>query len=133
MAFGSVWTTWMNGPHDATLARFEHALARGSEAGYELILFVSGASELSTRAIASARRLCDAYLAPHYRLTVVDVHDDLAAVIDHRVIATPTLVRTRPPPVRRVVGDLSQSERVLRALDLPRPTTTPATDPLAAR
>jgi circadian clock protein KaiB len=123
----------MTGPHDATLARFERALARGSDTGYELILFVSGASELSARAIESARRLCDAHLAPHYRLTVVDVHDDLAAVIDHRVIATPTLVRTRPPPVRRVVGDLTQSERVLRALDLPRPTATTSTDPLAAR
>jgi circadian clock protein KaiB len=117
----------MSGPHDATLTRFEDALARDSETRFELILFVSGASELSARAIASAKRLCDAHLAPHYRLTVVDVHDDLPAVIDHRVIATPTLVRTRPPPVRRVVGDLSQPERVLRALDLPRPTTTTTT------
>jgi arginase family enzyme len=109
----------------------EDALARGGGAGYELILFVSGASELSARAIASAKRLCDAHLTPHYRLTVVDVHDDLAAVMDNRVIATPTLVRTPPPPVRRVVGDLSQPERVLRALDLLRPTAS--TDPLATR
>jgi circadian clock protein KaiB len=128
----------MTDPHDATLTRFEDALARGSDAGFELILFVSGASELSARAIASAKRLCDAHLAPHYRLTVVDVHDDLAAVIDHRVIATPTLVRTKPPPVRRVVGDLSQPDRVLRALDLPRLTTiatiaTTSTDPQATR
>ena len=72
----------MTAPHDATLERFEDALAALDEAGYELTLFVSGASDLSARAIANARRLCDVHLDGRYHLSVVDVHEDPAAVLE---------------------------------------------------
>jgi circadian clock protein KaiB len=85
----------------------------------ELTLYVSGASELSARAIANARALCDVSLDGRCSLTVVDVHEDPAAALRSQVIAMPTLVRSRPLPERRVVGDLSDSAKVLRALDLP--------------
>ena len=85
----------------------------------ELTLFVSGATDLSARAIANARDLCDVHLGGRYHLTVVDARDDPAAMLDHRVLATPTLVRNRPLPVRRVVGDLSHTTKVLLALELP--------------
>lgn len=86
---------------------------------YDLILFVSGASEISARAIADARLLCELHLKGRYRLAVVDLHDDPAAVLSAHVFAAPTLVRNRPLPVRRAIGNLSNAGRVLAALDLP--------------
>ena len=85
---------------------------------YELTLFVSGASDISVRAIANARRLCDAHLPARHRLSVVDVHDDVAAALRSGVTTMPTLVRNRPLPVRRIAGDLSHTADVLLALDL---------------
>jgi circadian clock protein KaiB len=85
---------------------------------YELTLFVSGATELSARAIAHARELCDVHLDGLCRLSVVDVHEDTAAVLSSRVVVAPTLVRTQPLPVRRFVGDLSQTDKVLLGLEL---------------
>jgi circadian clock protein KaiB len=93
---------------------------------YDLTLFVSGASDLSARAVANARALCDAHLAGRYVLAVVDVHVDPAAAGEHHVLAAPTLVRNLPLPVRRLVGDMSDTTKVLMALDLPLAVTAPA-------
>jgi circadian clock protein KaiB len=86
---------------------------------YELTLFVSGASALSARAIATARQLCDLNLGDGYHLAVVDVHGDPAALAGRSVVAVPTLVRNRPRPERKVVGDLSDTAKVLLALEIP--------------
>ena len=86
------------------------------ELEYELTLFVSGASELSARAITNATQLCDAHLRGRHRLSVLDVHNDAAGAAHHRVFALPTLVRDRPLPVRRITGDLSDTDDVLLAL-----------------
>jgi circadian clock protein KaiB len=101
------------------LPRFGGQPATPGEIRYELTLFVGGASELSARAITNARLLCDTYLGGRYRLTVVDLHETPAAVLDGLVLVAPTLVKDLPLPVRKVVGDLSQTDRVLLALDLP--------------
>jgi circadian clock protein KaiB len=93
---------------------------------YELSLFVSGASDLSARAIANARRICEAHLSGRYHLSVVDVHEDPAALLGSRVVAAPTLVKNLPLPVRLLVGDLSQTEKVLAALGLPVVAEAPA-------
>jgi circadian clock protein KaiB len=85
---------------------------------YDLTLFISGASDLSARAVADARHLCDAHLGGRCDLSVVDLHDDAGSGLHSHVLATPTLVRTGPPPTRRIVGDLSDSGKVLLALDL---------------
>jgi circadian clock protein KaiB len=108
----------MTTPNDATLKRFEHALAHRDDSWYELTLIVSGASALSARAIANARRLCDAHLEGRYHLSVVDLHEDPASVASEHVLAAPTLVRNQPLPVRKFVGDLSHTKRVLLALGL---------------
>ena len=92
----------------------------GAEDGYHLTLFVSGASDLSARAIAAAGQLCDGHLSGRCHLTVIDIHDDPDAAVRSRVYAVPALVRTRPLPVRRVVGDLSRTGHVLSALRLSR-------------
>jgi circadian clock protein KaiB len=92
--------------------------ATRGEGRYELTLFVSGASDLSARAIANARELCDTRLEGRYELSVVDVHENAAAALNSDVIAAPTLVRNWPLPVRKLVGDLSRTDKVLIALDL---------------
>jgi circadian clock protein KaiB len=89
------------------------------ENAFELTLFVNGASALSARAIANARRICDVHLDGRYYLSVVDVHDDPGAAFRSEVVASPTLVRNRPLPMRKVVGDLSLTRKVLMALELP--------------
>lgn len=96
------------------------------EVWFELALFVSGASDLSARAIAQARELCDAHLGDRYRLSILDVHDDQAAALSHGVIVAPTLVKIRPAPARQYVGDLSPAGRVLLALELPERADRPA-------
>jgi circadian clock protein KaiB len=108
----------MTTPNEATLKRFEDALADRDESWYELTLIVSGASALSSRAIANARRLCDTYLEGRYHLSVVDLHEEPTSVASEHVLAAPTLVKTRPLPVRKFVGDLSHTNRVLVALGL---------------
>jgi circadian clock protein KaiB len=89
------------------------------ETRYEFTLFVSGASALAARAIGNARRLCDLHCSGNYRLSVVDIHEDASRLLTSNVLLTPTLVKTLPLPVRRVVGDLSQKDKVVASLDLP--------------
>jgi circadian clock protein KaiB len=90
----------------------------GDEPKPELTLFVSGASDLSARAIADARELCDVRLGGRYELSVIDIHEDADAVLSHGVRAAPTLVRTWPLPRRRFIGDVSHSDDVLLKLGL---------------
>lgn len=116
----------MSTPGDATLKRFEDALAQRDASWYELTLIVSGASALSARAIANARRLCDTHLEGRYHLSVVDLHEEPASAAGEHVLAAPTLVKNRPLPVRKFVGDLSHTDRVLLALGLSVPAASEA-------
>jgi circadian clock protein KaiB len=102
---------------DAT-ARFEARLEEQETAVYVLTLFVTGASEMSGHAIANVRALCDQHLAGRHTLEVVDVHRDPSLMSEHDVVAAPTLIREQPLPKRMLVGDLSDTERVLAALDI---------------
>ena len=112
-------TTPRETTHDATLVRFQDALVDAERTVYELTLFVSGASDLSSRAIANATSLCERYLPGRYELSIIHLEDEPAAALDSNVLAAPTLVRYQPLPVRMIIGDLSQTARVLRSLDLP--------------
>jgi len=85
---------------------------------YELTLYVNGASDRSARAIADVRALCDLHLAGRHRLLVVDVNVEPAAFLRSGVLAAPALVRDHPLPTRRLVGDLSNAQKVLTVLDL---------------
>lgn len=103
---------------ETALQRLEAALATLDEARYELTLFVSGASSASARAISNAQALCDAHLEGRYDLTIVDVNQDPELARGRRVLATPTLLKDEPAPERMLVGDLSDQQRVLLALDV---------------
>jgi circadian clock protein KaiB len=109
---------------DDTLARLEAAIALRDATTVELTLIVSGASDLSARAISNATLLCETHMAGRYHLSVVDLHEAPASVLNGQVLAAPTLVKTRPLPVQKFVGDLSRTDRVLAALGLPAATST---------
>jgi len=85
---------------------------------WELRLYVAGQSDRSTRAIGNLKRICEEHLADRYSIEVIDliVQPQLAAA--DQILALPTLVRRLPPPLRKIIGDLSNEERVLIGLDL---------------
>ncbi len=85
---------------------------------YVLRLFVSGATARSTRAIANITRICEKYLKGRYDLQVIDIYKQPQVARDEQMIAAPTLVKKAPPPLRRLIGDLSDTRRVLLGLEL---------------
>jgi circadian clock protein KaiB len=85
---------------------------------YVLRLFVSGFTPRSQRAIANLKDICERHLAGRYRIEVVDLHQSPDLARDEQIIATPTLMKVRPFPPQRVIGDLSQVDKVLHSLDI---------------
>lgn len=85
---------------------------------WSLTLYVSGAAPRSAAAIETVRRICDEDFDGDVHLAIVDVHERCTPGVPEDVVAAPTLVRWRPGPPRRVVGDLSDAARVRRELGL---------------
>jgi circadian clock protein KaiB len=83
---------------------------------YVFRLFVMGQSPRSQRAVANLRRLCEERLRGKYEVDVIDVLEHPRSAEEARILATPTLVKERPPPERRVIGDLSEPDKVLTGL-----------------
>jgi circadian clock protein KaiB len=90
----------------------------GKSPEYLLRLFISGLTPRSQRAIDNLRAICDLHLAGRYQIEVVDLHQSPALAHDEQIIATPTLLKVLPGPPRRVIGDLSQADKVLHGLDI---------------
>lgn len=88
---------------------------------YSLQLYVSGATKRSTRAIENLRQVCEQWLTGLYDLEVIDIYQNPEAARAAQIIAAPTLVRTLPTPLRRIVGDLSDQPKLLKALNLASP------------
>lgn len=86
---------------------------------YALCLYVAGSTPQSTRAIKNLKAICEAHLRDRYTLTVVDLYQQRERAREAQIVVAPTLVRERPHPVRRLIGDLSQTERLLAMLELP--------------
>jgi circadian clock protein KaiB len=96
---------------------------------YILRLYVTGKTPRAERAIANLRRICDEELSDQYELQIIDVLEHPQLAEDEKILATPTLIKRLPPPLRRVIGDLSDKEKVLLGLDLgPGTPTTTGTD-----
>jgi circadian clock protein KaiB len=85
---------------------------------YVLRLFISGFTPRSQRAIDNLQNICQRYLAGRYRIEVVDLHQSPGLAHGEQIIATPTLLKVLPFPPRRVIGDLSQVDKVLHGLDI---------------
>lgn len=104
---------------DSTAA-YEQALADASEVRNVLRLYVTGATPQSLRAIASVRQVCEEALQGLYELEVIDLYQQPHLAKDDQIIAVPTLIRVLPPPLRRIIGDMSRAGRVLIGLNLKR-------------
>jgi circadian clock protein KaiB len=102
--------------HHLTRAEFGGVLSTLEQGAYGLTLFVSGASGASAEAITNVRAICDAHLSGRYHLEIVDLNQEPVLAERHRVLATPTLVKDHPLPMRMLVGDMSDHSRVLAAL-----------------
>lgn len=101
-----------------TTEEFEDALARSKSEKYVLRLYITGMTPRSTRAIESIRKICETHLKGRYELEIVDIFQKPSLSQGEQIIAAPTLIKKLPLPLRRLVGDLSDSERVLLGLDL---------------
>jgi circadian clock protein KaiB len=86
---------------------------------YVLRLYVAGSTPQSSRAITNIKTICETHLKNRYALTVVDLYEQRERARDDQIMVAPTLIRQSPLPMRRLIGDLSQTDRVLVALDLP--------------
>ena len=92
--------------------------ADGATERVVLRLYISGPTPRSAQAIVNVRQLCEANLPGRYELTVVDLSQSPALAARHQIIAAPTLVRELPLPERKFIGDMSNSARILRGLDV---------------
>jgi len=99
---------------------FEEALKTRSlrRAKYILRLYVTGSSTRSLRAISNLKKFCEEHLPDDYDLEVIDIYKDPDAAREEQIIAAPTLVKRLPRPLRRFVGDLSNTQKLLVGLDI---------------
>jgi circadian clock protein KaiB len=98
---------------------FTQIPALPAQGKYILRLYIAGNTPQSSRAITNLKAICETHLQGRYDLTVVDLYEQQERAYEDHIIVAPTLVRHSPLPVRRMIGDLSKTDRVLAALDLP--------------
>lgn len=97
---------------------FETVLNHRNETCYTLKLYVTGTTPQSSRAIANIKKICEEHLKGRYNLEVIDLYKNPSLAAGEQIIAAPTLVKHLPPPLRRIIGDLSNTEKVMVGLDL---------------
>ena len=102
----------------AKRTRATRATQAAPRSKYLLRLYVLGTTGKSIRAIQNVRRICEEHLKGLYELEVVDIHKSLPLARGDQIIAAPTLVKRLPAPLRRLIGDMSDEQRVLVGLDL---------------
>ena len=105
-------------PNKRAQPKIKTALRVAVSTRYTLILYVAGQSPKSLNAIANIKKICEEHLQGRYQLDVIDLYQQPQHALGEQIIALPTLLRKLPPPLRRIIGDLSNTERVLVGLDL---------------
>jgi circadian clock protein KaiB len=103
--------------HDA-VESYELALQETNNGHYVLRLFVSGMTPNSLRAIENIKKICAEHLDGRYQLEIIDIYQQPFFAEEGQIVAAPTLVKELPPPLRKFIGDLSQTERILMGLDV---------------
>ncbi len=103
-----------------TKEEFEQAIQETGNEKYVLRLYVTGLTPKSTKAIQNIKKICEENLKGRYELEVVDVYQQPEFAKKEQIIAAPTLIKKLPLPLRRIIGDMSDKERVLIGLDLRR-------------
>lgn len=99
-------------------AKFDLTVSEPGREKYVLRLYITGTTSKSVLAITNLKKICDEYLEGRYELEVIDLYQMPALAKDEQIIAAPTLVKKLPLPFRRIIGDMSNVEKVLMGLDL---------------
>jgi circadian clock protein KaiB len=101
-------------------AQFEKLLVQQASADgrYSLRLYITGTTERSNEAVANIRQLCDKYLPGRYDLEVVDIYQQPGKAAAAQIIAAPTLIKQLPAPIKRLIGNLSDPDKIIVGLDL---------------
>lgn len=90
----------------------------GEDNHFVLDLFIAGASSNSIRAVANLREICEKYIKERYTLRVIDVHQEKSLASQEQLVALPLLIKSRPYPERRLIGDMSDTQKVLKGLGI---------------
>lgn len=104
--------------------KFEAALAqtegadRDSRGKYVLKLYITGMTTRSQQALRNLEKVCREYLADNYELEVIDIYQEPTLAMGDQIVAVPTLIKKLPLPLRRMIGDLSEEDRIVLGLDL---------------
>lgn len=97
---------------------FEETIRGPRAKKYFLRLYIAGTSARSTRAIDNLKKICEEHLRGRYDLEVIDIYQQPTLAEGEQIIAAPTLVKALPPPLRKFIGDLADTEKILVGLDL---------------
>lgn len=104
---------------DNSAEEYERAIAKKvAEEKYVLKLYVTGLTPKSIQAIENIKRICEEHLQGRYELEIIDVYQQPVLAKDEQILAAPTLIRKLPLPLRRLIGDMSKTDRILLGLDL---------------
>lgn len=109
--------TKMSDVKDSTSA-FEEALAKNEDGKYVLHLYVAGMGPKSVKAIENIKRICEEHMPGKYQLEVIDIYQYPIFAKNGQIVAAPTLIKELPPPLRKIIGSMSDTERVLVGMDL---------------
>ena len=107
---------------DQSVAAFEQAIQSSKESHYTVRLYVAGTTPHALRAISYIKKICEEHLHGRYELQVIDLYQQPQLAQGEQIIAAPTLIKKLPPPLRRIIGDMSNEERILVGLDLRKKT-----------
>jgi circadian clock protein KaiB len=104
-------------PQDS-IKDFELALEETEKGIYVMRLYVSGLTPNSQRAIDNVRKICAEHLEGRYQLEIIDIYQQPIFAKEGQIVAAPTLVKELPPPLRKFIGDMSKTEKILLGLDI---------------
>jgi circadian clock protein KaiB len=112
----------LKGRRRSATAAFEEALKVSSirRAKYILRLYVTGSSGRSLKAVSNLKKICEEHFPNDYDLEIIDIYENPSAAREEQIIAAPTLVKQLPKPLRKFVGDLSNTQKILVGLDIYR-------------
>ena len=99
-------------------AEFEERSKKAAKEKYVLRLYVTGMTERSMRAIQNIKKICEDHLKGRYHLEVIDIYREPTLAKGDQIIATPTLIKKLPVPIRQFIGEMAETERILLGLDL---------------
>src|SRR6478672_6251388 len=101
-----------------TTELFEQSLSESQEEHYTLRLYISGTTIQSVTALQNIKKICEEHLQGRYELEVIDIYQQTESVISENIVAVPTLIKKLPLPLQKMIGNLSNTEKVLLGLNL---------------